>query len=265
MPAIVRLSNSGLTRLVAGGAGVRETGIRVYNRPMEEEILVSAASSLTDAFREIGKRFARENGGVPVRFNFGSSGALARQILAGAPADVFASASLQEMDDLEKAERISPKTKQVFATNTLALITPPKSSLADFAGLKAGSIRRVALSNPDTVPSGRYAREALTRFGLWDIVRAKAVFGENVRQTMTYVINGDADAGIVFATDSRSARSKVREVKRTHPGLDHKVPVYPAAVVTGSAKPEVAHRFVEFLLYQEPQRILYELGFGLPR
>lgn len=231
---------------------------------MANEILVSAAASLTDVFEEIGKRFERERGGVPVQFNFGASGALAKQILAGAPADVFASASPKEMDELEKAGRIESKTRQVFALNSLALIAHPQIRLQDFAGLKAAGIRRIAISNPDSVPSGRYAQEALTKFGLWEIVKAKAVFGENVRQTLTYVMQGDADAGIVFSTDVRAAKGKVREVKRTRPGRDHKVPVYPAAVVAGSSNLVPAKFFVEYLLYHESQAILYRYGFGLP-
>ena len=231
---------------------------------MPDELLVSAASSLTDAFQTIGKRFARERGGVRVRFNFGASGALARQILAGAPADVFAAASPKEMDDLEKAGRIEAKTRKVFVTNSLALIAPPGSPLKDWEGLAADAIKRVALSNPDSVPSGRFAKELLTKRKLWDAVQKKAVFGENVRQTLTYVQNGDADAGIVFITDALAAKNRVRLVKRAQAGVDHTPAVYPAAVVTGSSNAEAARRFVEFLLYHEPQVILYKYGFTLP-
>ena len=232
---------------------------------MPVELIVSAASSLTDVFDEIGRRFARRREGVPVRFNFGASGALAQQILAGAPADVFVAAATKEMDALEKAGRIEPKTKQMFATNTLALIAPLKSRLKDFDGLKAPEVRRIALSNPDSVPSGRYAKEALTKKKLWDSVQPKAVFGENVRQTLTYVINGDADAGIVFVTDAKAAEKKVKIVERTRSGVDHAPCLYLAAVVAGSANAEAARQFVEYLLYHETQVYLYRNGFGLPR
>lgn len=235
---------------------------------MNEEILVAAAASLTEAFQAIGRAFARANPPLKVRFNFGASGALARQITQGAPVDVFASAGVQEMDALEKAGRIEPTTRTVFAGNRLALVVPRDSALGrasskppGWYSLAAPGVKRVALSNPETVPSGRYARQLLERQGIWNVIRAKAVFAGNVRQTLTYVSTGDVDAGIVFVTDAKAAGRRVRVLATPNAPRDHEPILYPAAVVTGAPNGEVARRFVAFLRSAPAQAVFKKQGF----
>ncbi len=235
---------------------------------MNEEILVSAAASLTEAFQAIGRAFARANQPLKVRFNFGASGALARQITQGAPIDVFASAGVKEMDALEKAGRVEPATRIVFASNRLALVVPHDSALGRASNKPPGwylladtAVKRVALSNPETVPSGRYARQLLERQGIWARVRAKAVFGGNVRQTLTYVSTGDVDAGIVFVTDAKSAGGHVRVLVTSLAPRDHEPIVYPAAVVTDAPNANAARHFVAFLRTAPAQAILNKQGF----
>ncbi len=230
-------------------------------RARADEILVSAAASLTDAFGEIGREYTRANPRTTVRFNFGASGALQQQIQQGAPVDVFASASPREMDALQRRGYIEPGTRADFAANRLALIAPTRSRLHGWSDLRSPGVRRVALANPDSVPAGRYARETLIRRGLWDAVRSKYVFGENVRQTLTYVASGDADAGVVFATDARIERQKVRVVQLANP-TDHSPILYPAAVVRGAPNPSAARRFVSFLRGPVAQAILARYGFA---
>jgi molybdate transport system substrate-binding protein len=196
-----------------------------------------------------------------VRFNFAASGPLGQQILAGAPVDVFASASPREMDALARAGRIEEATRADFAANRLVLIAAANSGVKGWADLRSPAVRRVALSNPDSVPSGRYALETLTRRGLWDGVRDKAVFGENVRQTLTYVAAGDAAAGLVFATDARAEPRRVRVVAAALPGRDHAPIRYPAAVVRGAPNPRAARRFVAFLGTPPARAILNRFGF----
>ncbi|MBC8103032.1 MAG: molybdate ABC transporter substrate-binding protein [Cytophagales bacterium] len=229
------------------------------------ELLVSAAASLTDAFEQIGAAFARkEKGGVTVRFNFAASGALKQQILAGAPVAVFASAAPREMDELERAKRIEAATRRDFARNRLVLIVPAgsRAGVRDWKDLTGAGIRRIAVASPDGVPAGRYARETLLKRGLWAALQPKLVFGENVRQTLTYVAGGDADAGIVFATDARSEARRVRIAAVAIPGRDHSPIVYPAAVIAGAPNPEAARRFVRFLLSREAQGIFKRWGFS---
>ncbi|HZO88186.1 MAG TPA: molybdate ABC transporter substrate-binding protein [Chthonomonadaceae bacterium] len=235
------------------------TILPVYSRA--DEILVSAAASLTDAFNEIGMAYTKANPKTTVRFNFGASGALQQQIMQGAPVDVFASASPKEMDALQQARRIEAATRADFAGNRLVLIAPVRSGIKRWEDLRLPAVRRVALSNPDSVPSGRYAQETLTKRGLWSVVQPKAILGENVRQTLTYVASGDVDAGIVFATDAQIEKQRVRVVQDAIPGRDHQPIVYPAAVIVGAPNGPAARRFVAFLHSRTAQAILARYGF----
>jgi len=233
-------------------------------RARSDEILISAAASLTDSFSEIGRAYTAANPHTIVRFNFAASGPLQQQILQGAPVDVFASASPKEMDALQRANRIVAGTRVDFAANRLVLIAPAGSRLRSWNDLRSPAVRRVAVSNPDSVPAGRHARETLIRRELWSAVQPKAVFGENVRQTLAYVSGGNADAGIVFATDSRIEARRVRIVATDDPGGDHTPIVYPAAVVSGAPNAAGARSFVHFLQGREAKSILARYGFAQP-
>jgi len=227
-----------------------------------DEILVSAAASLTDAFNDIGKAYSAAHPGTVVRFNYGASGALQQQIMLGAPVDVFASASPKEMDALDTAKRLDPGTRVNFAGNRLVLIVPSGGAATHWADLRAPSVRRIAISNPDSVPSGRYAKETLTKRGLWTAVEPKMVLGENVRQTLTYVAGGNVDAGIVFATDAQIEKRRVKIVDEAATGKDHSAIVYPVAVITRSPNSSGARQFVSFLITPAAQAILERYGFA---
>jgi molybdate transport system substrate-binding protein len=235
------------------------------NSAHAEEIIVSAAASLTNAFQDIGKAFEKKHPGSTVRFNFASSGALLQQIRNGAPVDVFAAAAPQEMDALQKENRLLAGTRIAFASNRLVLIAPQRGRVKTWNDLAQPAVLRVAISNPESVPSGRYAQATLTRRKLWDAVRSKAVLGETVRQTLSYVTNGDADAGFVFATDARLERKRARVVAVAISGQDHPPITYPAAVVAGSKQPVLARSFVAFLRGKPAREILQRYGFTLSR
>lgn len=229
-----------------------------------EEILVSAATSLTEAFQEIGVAFQKSHPGKIVRFNFGASGALLQQIRQGAPADVFASASPKEMDTLAKESRLENNTRKEFASNRLVLIVPSKQGavpIRQWEDLKGGGVTRIALSNPDSVPSGRYAREVLIKHGLWEALQPKAIFGENVRQTLTYVAGGNVDAGIVFATDAKIEGKRVKVVQQAIPTKDHAPILYPIAVLKSAPNGGTARQFVTFVMSQQGQAVLQRHGF----
>jgi len=229
-----------------------------------DEILVSAASSLTDALNEIGTAYTHQHPRTTVRFNFASSGALQQQILQGAPVDVFCSASPQEVDALQKEGRIVASNRIDFAGNRLVLIAPAGSRLGGWNDLAKAKTRRVALSDPASVPSGRYAEETLTKRGLWDIAKRKAIFGENVRQTLTYVANGDAEAGVVFKTDALHDVGRVRIVTEANPGKDHEPILYPAALLKDAPNRSAGQSFLQFLQGKEAQKILARYGFTRP-
>jgi molybdate transport system substrate-binding protein len=229
-----------------------------------DEVLISAASSLTESLTEIGAAYTRLHPRTTVRFNFAASGVLQQQILQGAPVDVFCSASPKEMDALQKERRIEVPTRLDFAGNRLVLIAPVGSRLRGWSDLAAPAVRRIAISAPASVPSGRYAQEVLTKRSLWEAVKAKAVFGQNVRQTLTYVATGDADAGFVFKTDALHDAAKVRVVAEATPGKDHAPIVYPAAVVANAPNHGAAQSFVLFLRSAPARQILARHGFTLP-
>lgn len=230
-----------------------------------DEILVSAASSLTDAFNTIGVAFTQANPQTTVRFNFAASGVLQRQIEQGAPVDVFASASPKEIDALQQGGHLEARTRLNFISNRLVLIVPRGSRLKGWNDLKLNTVRRVALSNPATVPSGRYAQETLTRRGLWASLQPKMILGENVRQTLAYVAHGDADAGLVFATDAAIEKQRVRVAQTAVPGRDHEAILYPAAVLANAPHLPAARRFVAFLQSSTAQRICRRYGFASTR
>ena len=218
------------------------------------EITVSAASSLTDAFREIGAGFEKETG-IKAVFNFGASAALLKQVEAGAPVDVFASADEETMDDAERKGIVFKATRTDFAGNELVLAVP--AGQARVAGLKdIAKAARIALANPDTAPAGRYAKQALTAMKLWEAVEPRCIYCPNVRQALDYVRRGEVDAGIVFMTDAASAGGAVKSVAI----LNGRVR-YPAAVVSSSRNPEAARKFVQFLSGRKAQGILKKYGF----
>ena len=228
-----------------------------------EELTVSAAASLTNAFPEIGRCFEQQHPGTKVIFNFAASGHLLQQIAQGAPVDVFASADQKTMNQAQEKGLIVPASRKDFVSNTLVLIVPQDSKLA-LAGLKdlaSAAVQRVALGNPATVPVGRYTQEALTQAGLWEGVKPKLIMGESVRQVLDYVGRGEVDAGFVFATDAAVAKGKVKTVTEVQ---GHQPIVYPAALVSASQKKTLAQEFLNFIFVPESVAILSKYGFGKP-
>jgi molybdate transport system substrate-binding protein len=224
-------------------------------------LTISAAASLKDAIGETEAAYKQSNANVELINNFGSSGTLAAQIDQGAPADVFLSAAPKPMDDLESKGLIVAGTRRNLLRNTLVLIAPFDSKLRDFQGLADSSIRVIALGDPASVPAGQYGRQTLAALHLLDKLNAKFVLARDVRQVLTYVETGNADAGLVYATDAL-ASTKVRVVAAA-PDSAHDPIVYPAAVVKGSRSEEAARRFVEYLGSQAARSIFVKHGFTI--
>ncbi|APG03586.1 molybdate ABC transporter substrate-binding protein [Luteibacter rhizovicinus DSM 16549] len=227
------------------------------------DLVVSAASSLTDAFQAVGKAYEGKHPGTHVLLNFAASDVLLRQIASGAPADVFASADQTAMDKAVEAKAIEPATRQDFASNRLVLIVPKgsKARVTSPVDLKADTIKRVAYGDPASVPVGRYTKAALEQQGLWDVVSAKGVLAQNVRQSLDYVARGEVDAGFVFATDASIVKDKV-EVAATVP--TPKPITYPIAVVAASKQAREAASFEAFVQSPEGRGILAGFGFQAP-
>ena len=228
-----------------------------------EDLTVSAAASLTNAFTEVAKAYEARHPGTRVNLNFAASDVLLKQIEQGAPADVFASADEATMDRAQGNSRIDAASRKDFATNALVLIVPggatdTPAKLGDLAG---SAYKRIAIGNPDSVPAGRYAKQALGDARLWDSLQAKLVQAQNVRQALDYVARGEAEAGFVYATDAAAQAGKVK-IALT---VSTATPVrYPAAAVGSCAQKPAACDFVQFLLGPESRAILSRNGFGAP-
>jgi len=204
-------------------------------------ITVFAAASLTNVLQELGDGFTKDTA-IPVRFSFAASSALARQIENGAPADVFLSADLEWMDYLQTRNLIQRDTRYDLLGNRLVLVAPADSKIEltiapRFPLAKALGAGRLATGDPDSVPVGRYAREALMTLGVWNDVAGRMVRADSVRAALAFVDRGEAPLGIVYETDALI--DKHVRVVDVFPANSHLPIVYPIAL-TRAAKPNAA-------------------------
>src|ERR1041384_4584469 len=254
------------TMLLAGGAPAT-TSIPASTAALEPHTLnVFAAASLTDAFTEIGKKYEATHPGVSVTFNFAGSQALRTQIEEGAPADVFASANKTEMDALVRDGFVVQGTSQVFLTNKLIVILPASNTahVAKLEDLASPGVKLVLAA--EEVPVGKYARQAFDQmsgqFGndFKDKVLANVVSNEdNVRQVVAKVQLGEADAGIVYTSDTVAAPDlKTIEI----PMEENVIAKYPIAPLIKSANPDLARAFIDYVLSSDGQNILQKWGFA---
>jgi molybdate transport system substrate-binding protein len=230
-----------------------------------QEVTLSVAISMKEAVETLGRQFVLNRSGVMLRYNFGSSGELQKQIEAGAPVDLFVSAAARQMDELAQKGLINVATRRVFARNVLTVIKPAGSTLdiSKPADLLGPRVQRIVIGNPRTVPVGQYAEDSLKALGLWDRVQPKLVISENVRQALDYVARGEVEAGFVYTTDVPVRAAQVTEAFR--PAEDTYRPVtYPAAVVKDGKHPALAQAFIDLLVSREGQAVLARLGFQPP-
>lgn len=248
-----RLRNGALAAVMLAGAGLAQA----------QELVVSAAASLTQAFQSIGTAFERTHPGARVTFNFAASGPLLAQIRQGAPVDVFASADQETMDRAASGALLAEGTRADFARNALVLVVPANATrtpaaLADLAG---DGYARIATGTPSSVPAGRYAAQAVRQAGLTDALAPRWIYGENVRQVLNYVARGEVDAGFVYRTDALVERAKVRIAL----AVPTATPVsYPIARIAGGRNAALAGDFIAFVRGAEGQRILEGAGFSRP-
>lgn len=228
-----------------------------------QELIVSAAASLTDAFSDIEPAFEKAHPGVDVVMNFASSGALYRQIEQGAPADVYASANPKWMIKAVENGFVNKADAQVFARNSLVLATPRDNpagvkSLGDLTG---GAVKTIGIGTPETVPAGQYAKGALTARQLFTELSPKMIFGESVRQVLDYLSRGEIGCGFVYRTDAVKAGDSVRIIEEVP--LEKPV-TYPIAVLRESTAPEMAKAFVAFVRSNAGMTLLEGRGFKRP-
>ena len=234
-----------------------------HQRPQTEknEIVVGAASDLTPAFEELGRRFEQESG-THVIFSFGSTGNLAKQIENGAPMDVFAAANVDYVDQLDREGLILSDTKSIYSRGRITIWTQKERepAITRIEDLTRPDVARVAIANPEHAPYGKAAREALEAAGVWKAVEPKVVYGENVRQAMQYAQTGNADAAITALSLSVVSEGHWTLVpEELHKPLDQAM-----AVIKATRMEQEARRFTAFINSTPIRSIMQRYGFMLP-
>lgn len=236
-------------------------GEKSESEKKSSELHVAAAASLTDAMKEISSAYEKNNPAVKIIFNFGSSGALQQAIENGGKTDLFFSAAQKQMDALEKSGNLAEGTRQNLLENEVVMIVPSDSdkNISAFEDLTQENIQRVAIGEPKGVPVGQYSEEILTALNILDAVKAKAVYGSDVRQVLSWVETGNVDCGIVYATDA-AVSDKVKIVA-VSPRDSHKPVIYPAAIINTTKNLDAAKNFLDFVKSDAAKKIFEKYGF----
>ena len=227
------------------------------------EITVSAAASLSNAFKEIAAQYEKQYPQDKIRLNTAASGTLLQQVLQGAPVDILAFADQETMDKAAAEGVIDTKTRRDFALNSLVIAAPLNSKLRinKLGDLESERFDRIALGNPASVPGGRYSKAVLEKAGLWQALQPKIITTQHVRQSLDYVARGEVDAGFVYNTDAALMKDKVKVLKT----VPTEKPVsYPIAVTKQSKAAAEAKRFAAYVLSPKGRAVLNKYGFKKP-
>ena len=210
---------------------------------------------------DLGAQYEKENPSVKLVFQADSSGKLLSQIQEGYACDIFFSAAQKQMDSLEKAGLLADGTRRNLLENEVVLIVPKDGGkdVTSFDALATPTVSRVALGEPKGVPVGQYTEEILTKLGILDQVKAKSVYGSDVRQVLSWTETGDADCGVVYATDA-AVSDKVKVAAKA-PADSHKPVIYPAAILKDTKHMNEAKSFLDFVSSEKGMAILEKYGF----
>ena len=229
----------------------------------QTEIIVAAAASLTDAMNENISLYQKQHPVIKVTPTYAASGTLRKQIEQGAPVDLFISANQQHMKALQVAGLIDTATLKNMFENKVVLIVPNDSTagITSFGDCATGKVSRLAMGIPESVPAGDYAKQVFESLKIYGALSSKTVFAKDVRQVLTYVEQGEVDAGVVYATDA--AISKKIKIVCQAPQGTHKPIVYPAAVILASTNKRAAKDFLDFLSTSDAEKIFAKYGFAV--
>jgi len=226
--------------------------------PAPIELTVAAASDLTPAFEELGRAF-ESTYKTKVVFVFGSTGMLTRQIENGAPVDLFAAASVSYINELDQKGLIIPGSTAIYARGRITLWTPSDSTLRleNIKDLARPEVMRIAIANPDHAPYGLAARQALESAGIWEAVKPKLVYGDNIRQTLQYAETGNVDVAIVALSLSKQSRGRWSLIpEELHQPLDQGL-----AIMKSTKQEQAAQAFASFLTGPQGHAIMQKYGF----
>jgi molybdate transport system substrate-binding protein len=248
-----------LAALVLALACVTACKDKSTNTPAHEELTVAAASDLTPAFEEIGRAFEAANK-TKVVFIFGSTGMLTKQIENGAPVDVFAAANVSYVDELDKNGLILSDSRAIYARGRITLWTREDSPirLQGIADLARPEVMRIAIANPDHAPYGLAAKQALESVGIWDRVRPKLVYGDNIRQTLQYAETGNVDVSIVALSLSVQGHGRWTLIpEELHQPIDQGL-----GIIKTTKNEKAARAFIAFIEGPQGQEIMKKYGFS---
>lgn len=231
--------------------------------PQRTELIVAAAASLQDALQEFKVGYEKSHPAIRLTFVFGASGQLQKQLVQGAPYDLFISAAPEYVDTLEKAGELLPGARRDLLGNELVLIVPATdTSMHDISELKNPAVKKIALGEPGSVPAGKYAQATLQSLGLQDSLKDRLIYALNVRQVLDYVGRGEANAGFVYRSDAQG-NGKVRVVA-TAPAGSHPPIIYPGAVAARTPFPDAARALLAALADPSSLELFKRYGFRAP-
>ncbi|MFY7928687.1 MAG: molybdate ABC transporter substrate-binding protein [Oligoflexus sp.] len=230
-----------------------------------DELVVAAAISLQPALEELDRLYTQEKPKTPkVRYHFASSGALKSQVIQGAPIDLFIAAADEVMDELEQRKLIQADSRVNWLSNRLVLVTPTgKRAPQKLEDLQHSDFKKIAIGDVKTVPAGSYAWEVLERKGLTEVLKSQLVYASNVRQVLTYIEQGAAQAGFVYASDLASSRAV--QVAIEVPSELHRPIHYPAAVLQRTKKAAAAKALLQFWQSAQALKVFERHGLIVAR
>lgn len=252
-------------RLTAGLAVLllASTFRAIAGGPPKTELVVAAAASLQDALQEFKAGYEKSHPAIRLTFVYGASGQLQKQLVQGAPYDLFISAAPEYVDTLEKAGELLPGARRDLLGNELVLIVPARDAASrEIAALKNPAIKRIALGEPGSVPAGKYAQAVLQSLHLQDALKERLIYALNVRQVLDYVGRGEADAGFVYRSDAQGD-GKVRVVAAA-PAGSHPAIIYPGAVTVRTPFPDAAKALLAALADPDALALFKRYGFTAP-
>lgn len=227
----------------------------------DEKIIltVSAAASLKNALNDIEKSYEAEHKNIDIKYNYGASGALAQQIMSGAPVDIFFSAAQNKVDDLVKNKAVDKEDTNALLKNHLVLISEYKLTSLD--DLKEKKIKKIALGNPQLVPAGEYGKQALENKKLYQTLKSKFVFTKDVRQALTYVETGNTEAGIIYSSDLNS-KNKIKNILKIQDNL-HEPITYPIAKIKDTRHKQETEELYQYLQNEQSKKVYQKYGFDI--
>ena len=252
--AVILAMSAALGLVACGSSGAETIG---------GTLTLAAAASLEKVFtEELIPMFNEQYPDVVIEGSYDSSGKLQTQIEEGAPVDVFFSAATKQMTTLSEEGMIADDTMVELLENKIVMIVPAGNE-ERFSGFEEiVNADMIAIGDPESVPAGQYAKEALTNLGLWDQVEGRLSVGTNVTEVLNWVAASSAEVGIVYATDAASIADQVSVIAEAPEGSCQKV-IYPAAMLSGSQNPEASQAFLDFLQTEEAAKVFEAAGFTM--